>query len=29
MTYMPDEYYLLHLDSLYKVIHTDLFIIEK
>lgn len=33
---MPDDYYLLHLDSLYKVIHTDLlylyiyiFIIEK
>lgn len=24
MTYMPDHYYLLHLDSLYKVIHTDL-----
>lgn len=24
MTYMPDDYYLLHLDSLYKVIHTDL-----
>lgn len=23
MTYMPDDYYLLHLDSLYKVIHTD------
>lgn len=24
MTYTPDDYYLLHLDSLYNVIHTDL-----